>query len=143
MVFLVYLPDSDIVWPMFTRSRIQWDETFVPLVFRLVTGLGDLQFFHLNNLAFYFGSYNLFFQFLEVDENARLGSEGPDLVKRHPWFTGIDWNGIRNCNFPVPQEITARITQHFESRTEDFIVPHDPTSQDIEELNTPEWLEDW
>lgn len=80
---------------------------------------------------------------LEVDENARLGSEGPDLVKRHPWFTGIDWKRIRDCSFPVPQEITARITQHFASRTEDFIIPHHPPSQDIEELNTPEWLEDW
>lgn len=54
MLFLVYLPDLDIVWPMFTLSRIQWDETSVLLVFRLVMGLGYLQFFHLNNLACYF-----------------------------------------------------------------------------------------
>lgn len=83
-------------------------------------------------------------QLLEVEENNRLGSQGPDSVKSHPWFNGIDWEGIRNRTFPVPQEIISRITQYLEVHSEDCSTgyPGSPL-QEVEELNVPEWLEDW
>jgi hypothetical protein len=30
-----------------------------------------------------------FVQLLDVEENTRLGSQGPDFVKSHSWFNGI------------------------------------------------------
>lgn len=86
---------------------------------------------------------DLITKLLEVDEAARLGSQGADPVKNHRWFDGIDWKGIRDCSFPVPQEITYRINQHLESYSEDSVAPLLSPIQDLEELNTPEWLEDW
>ncbi|KAK3003417.1 hypothetical protein RJ639_018682 [Escallonia herrerae] len=86
---------------------------------------------------------DLITKLLEVDENRRLGSEGAEYVKSHPWFDGVDWDGIKECSFPVPHEIISRINQHVESRTEDSVVPLLSPTRDLEELNTPEWLEDW
>ncbi|XP_027923207.1 protein phosphatase 2C and cyclic nucleotide-binding/kinase domain-containing protein isoform X1 [Vigna unguiculata] len=87
---------------------------------------------------------DLISKLLEVEENNRLGSQGPDSVKSHPWFNGIDWEGIRNRTFPVPQEIISRITQYLEVHSEDCSTgyPGSPL-QEVEELNVPEWLEDW
>ncbi|KAF8400848.1 hypothetical protein HHK36_014151 [Tetracentron sinense] len=80
---------------------------------------------------------------LEVDESMRLGSQGPDSVKNHQWFDGIDWKGITNFSFPVPHEITSRIAQYLENHIEDCSIPLFSPSPDMAELNTPEWLEDW
>lgn len=84
---------------------------------------------------------DLLTKLLEVDENARLGSQGPDSIKCHPWFDGVDWKGIAACSFPVPHEITSRIAQHLESHSEDC-TPLFSASQDVE-VNIPEWLDDW
>lgn len=83
-----------------------------------------------------------FAQLLEVDENTRLGSQGPDSVKCHPWFDGVDWERVADCSFPVPHEITSRITLHLESHSEDC-TPVVSLAQDVEDLNIPEWLDDW
>ncbi|KAG6723609.1 hypothetical protein I3843_03G210700 [Carya illinoinensis] len=85
---------------------------------------------------------DLLTKLLEVDENTRLGSQGPNSVKCHPWFDGIDWEGIMNRSFPVPQEITSRIAQHLEGYSEECstLVSF---SQTIDEPNDPEWLDDW
>ncbi|KAF3965164.1 hypothetical protein ACB098_01G175600 [Castanea mollissima] len=85
---------------------------------------------------------DLLTKLLEVDENTRLGSQGPDSVKCHPWFDGIDWKRIADCSFPVPHEITYRITQHLESHSEDCSTLGS-LAQDVEDLNIPEWLDDW
>ncbi|CAM8923950.1 unnamed protein product [Rhodiola kirilowii] len=86
---------------------------------------------------------DLITKLLEVDENTRLGSQGAKSVKTHPWFNNIDWIEIKNGRFHVPLEITSRITQHLESRTQDSIFAPASPFKDVDELNTPEWLEDW
>ncbi|RZB92820.1 Protein phosphatase 2C and cyclic nucleotide-binding/kinase domain-containing protein isoform D [Glycine soja] len=87
---------------------------------------------------------DLISKLLEVEENTRLGSQGPDSVKNHPWFNGVEWEGIRNHTFPVPQEIISRITQHLEVHSEDCSTGYlGSPLQEVKELNVPEWLEDW
>ncbi|KAI4380400.1 hypothetical protein MLD38_006596 [Melastoma candidum] len=82
---------------------------------------------------------------LEVDESKRLGSEGgSSSVKGHPWFTGVDWKGIEDRSFPVPPEVTYRISQHTGSSSlEECTMPPPSPSRDLEELDVPKWLEGW
>ncbi|PSS01907.1 Inactive cyclic nucleotide-dependent protein kinase [Actinidia chinensis var. chinensis] len=86
---------------------------------------------------------DLITKLLDVDESMRLGSQGSDSVKTHPWFGGIDWRGIRESGFPVPSEIISRISQHLENHSEDGGASLLSPTRVAEELNTPEWLEDW
>lgn len=82
---------------------------------------------------------------LEVDENERLGSKGADSIKSHNWFKGVNWKSIKDGTCTAPQEIISRIDQYLENRPTDnlsvsvSILPN----EDIDELNTPEWLHDW
>lgn len=82
-------------------------------------------------------------QLLEVDENTRLGSQGVDSVKSHPWFEDVDWKGVRDRSTPAPHDIIYRINQYLGSRTEESVSPFHSPLHDLEDLNTPEWLEDW
>ncbi|CAK7337456.1 unnamed protein product [Dovyalis caffra] len=82
-------------------------------------------------------------QLLEVDESSRLGNVGPDSIKNHPWFDAVDWKGIRDRSLPVPSEIASRVTQHLESRSQECTAPLASPSQDVDDLNVPEWLDDW
>ncbi|ONK80591.1 uncharacterized protein A4U43_C01F19540 [Asparagus officinalis] len=96
---------------------------------------------------------DLITKLLEVDEIRRLGSEGPEPLKAHSWFNGLDWEGIKDGTFPVPSEITSRLDTYLENYTEDMTYLENYTedmtvcvsspSQDLSELNSPEWLEDW
>ncbi|KAL5572619.1 hypothetical protein UlMin_022216 [Ulmus minor] len=87
---------------------------------------------------------DLITKLLDVDEHTRLGNLGSDSIKSHPWFDGIDWEGINERNFPVPHEITSRITRHLEAYSEDSTFPRLSLSQDAEEdVEIPEWLDDW
>ncbi|KAM7509556.1 hypothetical protein LguiA_020009 [Lonicera macranthoides] len=86
---------------------------------------------------------DLITKLLEVDETARLGTLGADSVKIHPWFDGVDWRGISDRTYPVPQEIISRINQYTGSRSEENVAPLLSPTRDLDELNTPEWLEDW
>ncbi|XP_039066227.1 protein phosphatase 2C and cyclic nucleotide-binding/kinase domain-containing protein-like isoform X1 [Hibiscus syriacus] len=86
---------------------------------------------------------DLITKLLEVDEKERLGSHGSINVKNHPWFNGVDWEGIRDQSFPVPHELTSRIAQHLETRNEECPVSVTSPPQDIAELNVPEWLDEW
>ncbi|XP_058114463.1 protein phosphatase 2C and cyclic nucleotide-binding/kinase domain-containing protein isoform X1 [Magnolia sinica] len=86
---------------------------------------------------------DLIMKLLEVDETVRLGSKGPDSVKNHQWFEGIDWKGIIDNCFPIPHEITSRINLHLENHAEDMSFHPSSPFRDVAELNTPEWLEDW
>lgn len=86
---------------------------------------------------------DLITKLLDVDENTRLGSQGADSVKSHPWFNTIDWKEVEDHTFPVPDEIICRINQHLESHNDEVASSALSPVQDLEELNTPEWLEDW
>ncbi|XP_054812249.1 protein phosphatase 2C and cyclic nucleotide-binding/kinase domain-containing protein isoform X2 [Prosopis cineraria] len=86
---------------------------------------------------------DLITKLLDGDESTRLGSQGPDSVKSHPWFNGVDWEGIRNHSFPAPPEILSRITLYLEIHSEDCTGSQVSPSQEVDELNIPEWLEDW
>ncbi|KAL4194085.1 hypothetical protein AMTRI_Chr05g66950 [Amborella trichopoda] len=79
---------------------------------------------------------------LDVDASTRLGSDGADSIKSHKWFDGIGWKGITVGGSPVPQDILSRIKLHLENHVEETSMPPPSSSQD-DELNTPEWLEDW
>ncbi|KAM7277131.1 hypothetical protein ACFE04_018997 [Oxalis oulophora] len=80
---------------------------------------------------------------LEVDETSRLGSHGPESVKNHPWFSVVDWKKVKDGSFLVPNEITSRINIHLENLSNDHINPQASPVQDEEELNVPEFLDDW
>lgn len=82
-------------------------------------------------------------QLLEVDEAARLGSQGPDLIKSHSWFNGLDWKSIADGTCPVPDEITSHIDSYVENHAEDASIPIFSPSNDPSDLNSPQWLDDW
>nr|XP_027072897.1 protein phosphatase 2C and cyclic nucleotide-binding/kinase domain-containing protein-like isoform X1 [Coffea arabica] len=86
---------------------------------------------------------DLITKLLEVNESSRLGSGGVGSLKSHPWFDGVDWKGVRERTIPTPHEIFSRINQHMESPSEDNASPLNSPVNDLEELNNPEWLEDW
>lgn len=83
-------------------------------------------------------------QLLEVEESSRLGSQGGiDSIKAHPWFDGIDWKGLAERKVPVPHDIVSRISIYLESRPDIVVTSMDSPNGELEELNTPEWLEEW
>jgi serine/threonine-protein kinase MRCK len=34
------------------------------------------------------------------DKEVRLGAGGVEELKNHPFFNGVDWDNIRNCEAP-------------------------------------------
>lgn len=87
---------------------------------------------------------DLITKLLEVDENERLGSKGVDSVKSHKWFAGVNWESIKSGSCTAPQEILTRIDQYLETRPpSDTSASAALPTDDVDELNTPEWLDDW
>ncbi|KAI3447012.1 hypothetical protein Pfo_003677 [Paulownia fortunei] len=86
---------------------------------------------------------DLITKLLEVEESARLGSQGIDSIKAHPWFDGVDWKGLAERTFPVPHDIISRINLYLESHPNNVVTSTYSPLRELEELNTPEWLEDW
>ncbi|KAH0671234.1 hypothetical protein KY285_025447 [Solanum tuberosum] len=86
---------------------------------------------------------DLITKLLQVDEKLRLGSQGVDSIKSHPWFLDVDWKAIADHRSPVPAEILSRISQRLESHGDENIASLHSPNRDMEELNTPEWLQDW
>ncbi|XP_022893311.1 protein phosphatase 2C and cyclic nucleotide-binding/kinase domain-containing protein isoform X2 [Olea europaea var. sylvestris] len=86
---------------------------------------------------------DLITKLLDVDESTRLGSQGIDTIKSHPWFDDIDWKALADNTSPVPHEIISRLNQYLESHPEDAAPLLNSPLREVEELNTPEWLEDW
>ncbi|KAI3810813.1 hypothetical protein L1987_20435 [Smallanthus sonchifolius] len=86
---------------------------------------------------------DLITKLLVVDEDERLGSKGVDSVKTHIWFNGVNWESVKTGSCTVPQEILTRIDQYLETRPADTSATDALTNDDVDELNTPEWLEDW
>ena len=82
-------------------------------------------------------------QLLDVDEQTRLGNQGSDSIRSHPWFGGIDWKRIEDHSYGVPQEITSRIAQHLETYGNESSVPRPSLSEDLDCTDVPEWLDDW
>lgn len=86
---------------------------------------------------------DLITKLLNIDETKRLGNDGPSSVKNHPWFKDVDWEALVDRTIPVPEEITSRISHYLEGHPDDCsILPSSPP-QNLRELNTSEWLEDW
>lgn len=44
---------------------------------------------------------------LLCDSENRLGANGVDEIKNHPFFKGIDWNNIRNTKAPYIPELSS------------------------------------
>lgn len=86
---------------------------------------------------------DLITKLLKVDENERLGSNGVESVKSHRWFDGVNWESVKDGSYTVPQEILTRIDQYLETRPSDTSTPVVSATDDVDELNTPEWLDDW
>ncbi|XP_060213947.1 protein phosphatase 2C and cyclic nucleotide-binding/kinase domain-containing protein isoform X1 [Lycium barbarum] len=86
---------------------------------------------------------DLITKLLQVDEKLRLGSQGADSLKSHPWFFGVDWKAVADHRSPVPAEILSRISQRMENHGDENIASLQSPICDLEELNTPEWLQDW
>ncbi|KAF5196151.1 phosphatase 2C and cyclic nucleotide-binding/kinase domain-containing protein [Thalictrum thalictroides] len=80
---------------------------------------------------------------LEVDEGARLGNQGADSIKSHRWFDGVIWEELTNSSYPIPHEITSRIAQYLENRTEDSCIPPRSPPWENGKHDTPEWFEEW
>ncbi|KAL1532903.1 cGMP-dependent protein kinase [Salvia divinorum] len=80
---------------------------------------------------------------LEVEEGARLGSQGTDSIKAHPWFHDIDWEGLAEHRVIAPPDIISLINLYLETHSDDVVATSCSPIQEFEEPNTPEWLEDW
>ncbi|KAJ3341294.1 hypothetical protein HDU93_005264 [Gonapodya sp. JEL0774] len=46
-------------------------------------------------------------QLLNRDSNQRLGANGADEIKRHPFFAGIDWNKLHHKKYQPPYKPTV------------------------------------
>jgi hypothetical protein len=57
---------------------------------------------------------------LIADSEIRLGRNGVDEIKNHPFFEGMDWNGLRNQAAPYQPNITSDIsTENFDKFEEE------------------------
>ncbi|XP_075517627.1 protein phosphatase 2C and cyclic nucleotide-binding/kinase domain-containing protein isoform X1 [Primulina tabacum] len=93
--------------------------------------------------SFSLEAIDLITKLLEVDEHKRLGSQGIESIKTHPWFKDTEWRGIRERTIQAPQDIVSRINQFLESHPEDMLMSFHSPCRESDQLNTPEWLEDW
>lgn len=63
-----------------------------------------------------------------TDAETRLGRNGADEIKAHPFFAGFDWANVRNKNAPyrpsVKNEISNENFDHFDEEE-----PFDPTGK--------------
>ncbi|CAN6251208.1 unnamed protein product [Urochloa humidicola] len=86
---------------------------------------------------------DLITKLLVVDENARLGINGAEAVKKHPWFDGIDWEQIASGTYAVPDEITERIDSCIKTLNEDLTASPSVPIEDPGDLTAPKWIQDW
>lgn len=47
-------------------------------------------------------AFDICVRFLDRKPESRLGSNGFDEIKNHPWFAGIDWDKLYRKELPVP-----------------------------------------
>ena len=75
-----------------------------------------------------------------MDESKRLGNDGAEAVKSHPWFKDLDWKQFADCSVPAPAEIVSRIKLHTEGgKTPSISSP----SHNLGEEISLQWIEDW
>lgn len=48
-------------------------------------------------------------QLLVRDPSRRIGSNGVDELRSHPFFDGIDWDAIRERKVPAPETIVNEV----------------------------------
>jgi serum/glucocorticoid-regulated kinase 2 len=48
------------------------------------------------------GSKQFMSDLLKKDPSKRLGANGAEEVKQHPWFTGVDWKCLENKGYDAP-----------------------------------------
>ena len=74
------------------------------------------------------------------DPNKRLGKNGSEEIKSHPFFKDIDWDNIRNTMKPpfIPEIKNDYDTKYFETFEEEE--PFYPPKKDIKKRKDMEWL---
>ena len=74
------------------------------------------------------------------DPNKRLGKNGADEIKAHPFFKGIDWENIRNQLKPpfIPDIANDYDTKYFD--TFDEVTPFYPPVKKIKRRKDMEYL---
>ena len=74
------------------------------------------------------------------DPNKRLGKNGSEEIKSHPFFKGIDWNNIRNTMKPpfIPDLKNDYDTKYFETFEEEE--PFYPPKKPLKRRKDMEWL---
>ena len=45
-----------------------------------------------------------------ADAGERLGRNGADEIKAHPFFDGFDWDNVRNTQAPYQPQVTSEIS---------------------------------
>lgn len=64
---------------------------------------------------------NIISSLLQQDPQERLGSQGPQEVKDHPYLTGIEWNSLLRYKAEfIPQLENDEDTSYFDSRIERY-----------------------
>ena len=74
------------------------------------------------------------------DPNKRLGKNGSEEIKSHPFFKGVDWDNIRNNMKPpfIPDIENDYDTKYFETFEEEE--PFYPPKRLIKKRKDMEWL---
>ena len=55
-----------------------------------------------------------------ADADVRLGRNGADEIKKHPFFKGIDWDNMRSVKAPnIPQVSSEISAENFDKFDED------------------------
>lgn len=78
--------------------------------------------------------------FLTADKTIRLGcnKKGPDDVKAHKWFKGVDWDIVASREIPppwIPKVRNNTDTQYFEKYPDSVETPSVPTKAQQEHFN--------
>lgn len=71
---------------------------------------------------------------LNADKTKRLGcmKGGPEEVKKHKWFRGVDWQGVLRREIPppwIPEMKNQEDTNNFDKYPESMEEPKAPTAQ--------------
>ena len=63
---------------------------------------------------------------LQMDPKKRLGMQGHQELKAHPFFNGVDWDRLRNQELPAPTyDVVRDINEPSKIRSFSFYNPAD------------------
>lgn len=70
---------------------------------------------------------------LTLDPQKRLGSNGSEEIKSHPYFNGIDWDDLFECEAPfIPQLDDPESTEYFDARGAEMLqLPRDEDAGEL------------